>query len=186
MSQAPGWYHAQGDPEGTMRYWDGAQWVGEPTTQQPTYAAPGGRVYGGVGERLGARIIDAIIFIIPTLIIAFAVLDADNIASGTNFGFAVISLILGAAYEIGFTTLKGATPGKMILNMKVTGPNGESPPSVEVAAKRWLPAILGVIPGLGSLVSLVVSIASGVMISNDDQNRSVHDRIGGSYVVKTK
>lgn len=32
-----GWYHAPGDPEGTQRYWDGAQWVGEP--QQPD-AAP--------------------------------------------------------------------------------------------------------------------------------------------------
>lgn len=25
-----GWYHAPGDPEGTQRYWDGAQWVGDP------------------------------------------------------------------------------------------------------------------------------------------------------------
>jgi len=61
-----GWYHAPGDPEGTQRYWDGAQWVGEPQAQQdstpqppqsspppsyqpppqgqtpPAYAAPGG------------------------------------------------------------------------------------------------------------------------------------------------
>ncbi len=25
-----GWYHAPGDPEGTQRYWDGAQWIGDP------------------------------------------------------------------------------------------------------------------------------------------------------------
>lgn len=26
---SPGWYHAQGDPAGTVRYWDGAQWLGQ-------------------------------------------------------------------------------------------------------------------------------------------------------------
>ncbi len=31
-----GWYHAPGDPEGTQRYWDGAQWIGEPQAQQAT------------------------------------------------------------------------------------------------------------------------------------------------------
>lgn len=32
-----GWYYAPGDPEGTQRYWDGAQWIGEPQAvqQQP-------------------------------------------------------------------------------------------------------------------------------------------------------
>ncbi len=32
-----GWYHAPGDPEGTQRYWDGAQWIGDPQAvpQQP-------------------------------------------------------------------------------------------------------------------------------------------------------
>lgn len=37
-----GWYHAPGDPEGTQRYWDGAQWIGDPQAvpQQPTPQAP--------------------------------------------------------------------------------------------------------------------------------------------------
>ena len=37
-----GWYHAPGDPDGTQRYWDGAQWVGEPqqTQQQPEQPQP--------------------------------------------------------------------------------------------------------------------------------------------------
>jgi uncharacterized RDD family membrane protein YckC len=36
-----GWYYAPGDPEGTQRYWDGAQWIGEPqmVPQQPAPAA---------------------------------------------------------------------------------------------------------------------------------------------------
>lgn len=34
-----GWYHAPGDPDGTQRYWDGAQWIGEPQAASPQ-AAP--------------------------------------------------------------------------------------------------------------------------------------------------
>lgn len=29
-SSLPGWYHAEGDPPGTHRYWDGQQWRGVP------------------------------------------------------------------------------------------------------------------------------------------------------------
>lgn len=40
MSEVPaGWYHAAGDPEGTERYWDGAQWIGEPRSA-PTPGPP--------------------------------------------------------------------------------------------------------------------------------------------------
>lgn len=38
-SAGPGWYHAEGDPPGTERYWDGAAWQGEPR-QVPTPAPP--------------------------------------------------------------------------------------------------------------------------------------------------
>ena len=42
-----GWYYAPGDPEGTHRYWDGAQWIGEPqpvpqaATPPPASPPPG-------------------------------------------------------------------------------------------------------------------------------------------------
>lgn len=40
-----GWYHAPGDPEGTQRYWDGGQWIGDPqpvpqAAPQPQQQAP--------------------------------------------------------------------------------------------------------------------------------------------------
>ena len=36
-----GWYHAQGDPPGTQRYWDGSAWQSDPQPVNPTgqYAA---------------------------------------------------------------------------------------------------------------------------------------------------
>lgn len=30
MTTPPGWYHAEGDPPGTQRYWNGSEWQGEP------------------------------------------------------------------------------------------------------------------------------------------------------------
>ncbi|MCH9834838.1 DUF2510 domain-containing protein [bacterium] len=45
-----GWYYAPGDPEGTQRYWDGAQWIGEPQAQSqeptPTAEPPAGSAPG--------------------------------------------------------------------------------------------------------------------------------------------
>ena len=65
-SQAPGWYHAEGDPPGTQRYWDGSAWQGgpQPTQQAATgfpqaeSAALGGRVVAAPGKRFVAFLID--------------------------------------------------------------------------------------------------------------------------------
>ncbi len=50
-----GWYHAQGDPAGTQRYWDGAAWQGEPqpVDQSGRYqgaSEPAGLASGGFGQ----------------------------------------------------------------------------------------------------------------------------------------
>jgi uncharacterized RDD family membrane protein YckC len=37
-----GWYHAPGDAEGTNRYWDGSQWIGEPQAIQQQSAPVSG------------------------------------------------------------------------------------------------------------------------------------------------
>ena len=40
-SAGAGWFHAQGDPPGTQRYWNGQEWVGEPQpVPTPSPAAP--------------------------------------------------------------------------------------------------------------------------------------------------
>jgi hypothetical protein len=40
-SVPPGWYHGEGDPAGTVRYWEGSQWVGGPVTPPPVQAGSG-------------------------------------------------------------------------------------------------------------------------------------------------
>lgn len=45
MTTPSGWYHGEGDPPGTQRFWNGTEWVGEPVPQaaggQPPPAHPG-------------------------------------------------------------------------------------------------------------------------------------------------
>lgn len=49
----PGWYHGQGDPADTVRYWDGQAWQGEATSTQAsattTPETAGGIVYYDAG-----------------------------------------------------------------------------------------------------------------------------------------
>ena len=53
MTQPAGWYHAEGDPEGTHRYWDGDQWVGEPRAVAATPPPPPGAGYGAAAAGTG-------------------------------------------------------------------------------------------------------------------------------------
>jgi len=43
MTTPAGWYHGEGDPPGTQRYWNGSEWVGEPVLQVPPGPPPGGQ-----------------------------------------------------------------------------------------------------------------------------------------------
>lgn len=50
---APGWYNAEGDPAGTQRYWDGAQWVGDAVYEPAAQAAAAGVPAGPGGYAPG-------------------------------------------------------------------------------------------------------------------------------------
>ena len=49
--RAAGWMHAQGDPPGTIRYWDGAVWQGEPQAVTPPPPPP------GRGRKMAVRVL---------------------------------------------------------------------------------------------------------------------------------
>ncbi len=77
-----GWYHAQGDPAGTTRWWNGTEWVGDPAvtstrsgdsasgTNSTVPAAPlppersgmhGANQLASPAQRIGARFIDLLL-----------------------------------------------------------------------------------------------------------------------------
>ncbi len=187
--QQPGWYYAQGDPPGTHRYWDGEQWVGGP--QPVNVATSPGTMMGGMpapaygamssgfsladpGVRIAARLIDFVIMIIAAVIVASIVGIRDN-----QIGLQLLFAAAGVFYEVGFTALKGGTPGKLMLGIGVTTTAGVRPPGWGPAVIRW---VVTAIPCIG----IVVFIVSLVFLFTDAQHRTVGDRAANTLVVKTK
>lgn len=165
-----GWYHGAGDPPGTVRYWDGARWVGGPALAGGGIGVAGtqssalGAGIPSAWSRLGARILDLMIFAVTAGILTRAL-------SGDRTAAAYTATVLFLLYEIGFTAVKGATFGKMAFGLAVTDKNGASPPNLARSVGRVL---AGFIPG--------VWVISLVLIFADARRRTVQDHIVGTHV----
>ena len=118
--------------------------------------------------RLGAAAIDAVAAIIVSVLFSF--LAFRFMAFGGMFLFLVLLLL----YHWLFTGLRGQTPGKMALGIKVVDAQGNRP-TLRVAALREV---------LGKLISTVVLCLGFFWIDSDKQKRGWHDTIAGTYVVK--
>ncbi|HEX7096580.1 MAG TPA: RDD family protein [Acidimicrobiales bacterium] len=194
----PGWYHAEGDPPGTQRFWDGRQWVGGPVPVQP----PPGYRYGSrdvlpeIGrplaepwQRIVARLIDSLI-VAMVAVVAVALLDPDLFGDTTNdldeVNASLFTVtLLAVAWEVAWVALKGGTPGKLAMGIAVTTQRGELPPGWGPA---FLRSVLDVFTLLGVLVYVIglLEIASLVLLFADERHRTIPDRIAGTYVVKTR
>jgi uncharacterized RDD family membrane protein YckC len=198
-TQPPGWYYAQGDPQGTQRYWDGVAWQGGPQ------AVPGAESAGGTSGvytkdtlpspwvRLLARIIDGLILIIPALIIGAIVGGTAGGVGGfsasavsTDGGTIVASIlvgIIGLAYEYYFLAKDGATPGKKIMSIKVVLEDG-SPLGSDGAIRRLILSAAGIVPIIGGIIGFVVGIGTVIMIFTDDRRQVPADKVAKSLVIK--
>jgi len=87
------------------------------------------------------------------------------------------------AVYLGILIWQSATPGKLILGLTITQEDGQTRLDPQHAFMRSIPGLLGQIPVIGVLVSLVMVIGSIVGILNDDERRSFYDRIGKTRVV---
>jgi uncharacterized RDD family membrane protein YckC len=160
-------------------------------------ASPSTWRFGGFWIRFGARFIDGLIFMVPTLIFASVLIpnliragrQAGNPASAPpipaflGFGFFTFFLVLllaGGCYEILMLRYRSATLGKMACGLKVVRPDGRSL-SWGVCVGRffmWNVVTAG-IPYLNSVLMLVSSIMLGV----DDEKRALHDRVCDTRVI---
>ncbi|MCX8251407.1 MAG: RDD family protein [Dehalococcoidia bacterium] len=182
-----GYYHAEGDPEGTVRYWDGANWSGEPkplddqpdlrgstldpTAVNPAVSADNSR-YGGLGIRIGAAAIDTAIGVV-----IIAPFSASVLLAG-------LALSLYWVVVVVMVAKLGGSPGKLAVGLRVTKIDGvTSPPGDRESVIRTLPGLLGLIPIVGGLISLGIGLISIRYVAIDPQRRSIYDRIGGTRVV---
>ena len=177
-----GYYHAEGDPEGTVRYWDGSNGSDEPgplrdhpaldtTSVNPAVSADNSR-YGGLGIRVGAAAIDTAIGVV-----IIAPFSASLLLSG-------LALSLYWVVVVVMVARLGGSPGKLAVGLRVTKIDGvTSPPGDRESFMRTLPGLLGLIPIVGGLISLGIGLISVRYVATDPQRRSIYDRIGGTRVV---
>jgi len=167
-SQVAGWYWAEGDPEGTKRYWNGESWNPGIVGLEPW-------------RRVGARLIDGAIMLIFYLLFVW-IFGADF---RFNYLTALLFTIIAVFYEVGFVTTRGGTPGKLILGFQIVEvETGQIPPRGSIASVRWSPALVQVIPYLGAFVSLAVYGICLYWIFSDPCCRTVYDRVAKTYVVR--
>lgn len=201
-SSNPGYYYAEGDPVGTVRYWDGTQWTGEPMPPPPAGASiPGAPMagtgfdrdrFGTVGVRIGAALLDLVITIVVALAVALPLVAADVVdsttdattGSGVNAASIAGALVM-MAIQVGLIRQFGGTPGKLILGLRITEADGTTtPPALKTAAMRVIPiAIVTNIPILGFVAGVFVLVMSIVWVNGDTERRSVFDRVGETRVV---
>ncbi len=142
----------------------GATLVSEVEPPPPLALPPVEVEYVGGMTRLGAAIIDGgIVFAI-----SFALFWLSRFANWAPMGFLLL------LYHWLFTGLKGQTPGKMAVGIKVVNAQGDRP-ALGVAALREI---------LGKFVSTIVLFVGFLWIDIDKQKQGWHDKIAGTYVVK--
>ena len=159
--------------------------VQPPPPQTP--GGPYGSVFSGtadLGPRIGARLLDILIVAIPaSIVLGIIGLGVfGGFGTGSWLGSAITSL-LWFGYFVFFESNRGATIGKQLLNLKVIDANG-APPSFEVAARRNVWMLFGLIPWIGGLLSFIALIVIMVTISSDAHNRGYHDTFAGTAVMR--
>ena len=194
-----GWYYAQGDPPGTLRYWNGAQWTGEPQyPPQPAvdHTAPfrpgpsgyegwapspapwsGGygptREKGGIGARLLAYLIDWLIALLPFLVLG--AVDGDDGGALAGIGFLIMAGIF--IWNIIFRqATTGQSVGKSAVNVTLLGKDDHRP----IGAGKSIGRVL-----LGWLLNSIVPIDL-LWALFDGQNQRLVDKILNTNVFKSE
>jgi uncharacterized RDD family membrane protein YckC len=158
-------------------------------------ASPLARRYGGFWIRFGARFLDGLVFIVPTLIFIALFVPAvmrrgnqpPNPAGSSDLlvGVGVLTFflfvfLLGACYEILMLKYRSATLGKLACGLRVIRADGR-PLSWGVCVGRFFMwnVVTSGIPYLNMVLMLVTSIMAGV----DEEKRALHDRVCDTRVI---
>ncbi|MGD0122312.1 MAG: RDD family protein [Candidatus Limnocylindrales bacterium] len=161
-------------------------WGYQPGYAPAAYAPPGpgpGLLWGGIGERFGALLIDGVILVCSLFALGLLVTAIEGSGSSSRSGspaITAISLIwwfLALIYHPACWWVFGSTPGQKALGLRVAqASNGQSLGIGAVLVRYLIFFIVTVIFPLG--------LISAVMASNDPFKRAWHDEVARSVVVK--
>lgn len=173
----------------------------------------GAKPYGGFWRRVVAAIIDWVILMIPMWLIAMmagfsilslATMDPEMMAEDPEAAMAIFSemfLLMGAIstaiyllYKVGFEASGlQATPGKMVMSLRVTDREGERLSIGATVLRTWpwwapsaflaLDGLLGTMGMMSNGIGLA-ALVSWLIVAFTAQKQGVHDMMAGALVVK--
>ncbi|MBI2169624.1 MAG: RDD family protein [Actinobacteria bacterium] len=164
---------------------------------QPDAVVLGGQVWplASIGQRIGARVLDTIIIFAATMVFVFigAALFLGGLGSGDSDAFGagvwffiltgIVGLAGGILYEALFVSAKGATPGKMMVGIRVAAIETAGNPTFGKAFLRWLiPWVANLLPYAGFLVSILVYLSA----TWGQNRRGWHDMVASTVVLRSR
>ena len=185
---------------------------------KPAATTPDGVPLAGWWQRVLALVLDAILLGIVGGIVALPwvrdvwhiysdwfddALRANDVVGGTNIDTAQlqrdlfkplaiigsINLALGFVYHVGFLMWKQATPGKLVVGLRVRLRETPGPMPIGTVLLRWLGqfaiGIVSVIPFL-STIGGIYSLLDYLWPLWDDKKQAVHDKIAKTNVVRVR
>ena len=178
---------------------------------------PDGEPLAGWGQRLGAYLLDVLI-LLPVFVLASVpfwgqIGDAfgsywDDVTRSidtggdapsstdlqrelfrTLFVIGLVNLAISLVYHVGFLMWKQATPGKLVLGLRVRRRDVPGPMSLGTVLVRWLtqfwPGLLSAVQYVNYLVSLY-SFLDGLWPLWDSKRQALHDKAARTNVVRTR
>lgn len=174
----PGWYYAQGDPAGTVRWWDGEIWTNDPVMQPAAMAQPA-RTYASWGQRLAATLLDGLVVLgvtIPVIALCALLFVISETVGVIAIIVGYIAMIVAAIYLLAWgqgTT--GQTPGKRIMGIETIRDDDGQYIGGGLGLARYFLSFINSLPFyLGWLWPLW-----------DDKSQTLVDKVLGTVVVKT-
>jgi uncharacterized RDD family membrane protein YckC len=124
--------------------------------------------YGGFWIRVVATIIDGIVISIPLLLLQMGLVWLTGLAS------VMYLLQLGALVLIIYLEgVKGGTPGKLILGLRVVNEQG-----------AYIGMGGALLRQIGKIVSMITLGIGFLMVAFTEKKQGLHDKIASTYVVK--
>jgi uncharacterized RDD family membrane protein YckC len=148
-------------------------------------------------ERLVAGIIDGVIMAIVTILIStiLVMIGGGSFTAMRILGFlaALINTALIVGYKVFFESGPWqATPGKMVLGLKVVDESGQRAPPMQALMRTWpwwinLLSVLGALLLVGWLFNLLIALAIIAIFCTffmPPGGRCIHDTTAKMYVIK--
>jgi len=211
---APGvrWWDGQGWTDNAY-----PQPAGPPSVPGQPPVTPDGEPLAGWGVRLGAYLIDAVLVFLVAVVVGFPLVARIGEAYADVFreimrsaesetqrpdqmdvyseiwwpliGFGLLCLVLNFVYQVAFLRWRAATPGKLLLGLRVRLRERPGQLGWDTILRRWVaqfgPNLLSLLPFLG-LVSGVYPWVDGLWPLWDERRQALHDKFAKTNVVRTQ